>query len=421
MGSLLSIISRVFNTLCNVFKRNSIAVESSHCNRCNAKTCVDNDNALRNSVNTSERDFAVNKEKRIGSKVTNRKPTMDVTKHNFLEVLDLIDSVIAECDFIAIDTELTGLKRSDVKTLQVLDTIDDRYVKLRDQISCFNLIQFGLSCFKVVDDNGDVAKYECNSYNFYIFPQKSSVNKAMGERVFSVQTSSLQFLVNNGFDFNKLIIDGISYLNVSEEKVCRETIKSQNEVKQAIDKSPVSATSATTEEDKQFVVDVIAKVTDFMADDERQTLDLSPCNAFKRRLIYESLKSQNFNDSIEIKTVPVSQNSYDRYISVSKMDKLEKERKDEEALTEAIGFSNVVKLIIKYEKPIVGHNLLLDLMHTFNQFIEPLPNDYKGFKESIHSLFPLVYDTKHIASSTVFKDHLENTSKDIKIESQEMT
>ena len=119
MGSLLSIISRVFNTLCNVFKRNSIAVESSHCNQCNAKTCVDNDNALRNSVNTSERDFAVNKEKRIGSKVTNRKPTMDVTKHNFLEVLDLIDSVIAECDFIAIDTELTGLKRSDVKTLQV--------------------------------------------------------------------------------------------------------------------------------------------------------------------------------------------------------------------------------------------------------------------------------------------------------------
>ena len=120
----------------------------------------------------------------------------------------------------------------------------------------------------------------------------------MGERVFSVQTSSLQFLVNNGFDFNKLIIDGISYLNVSEEKVCRETIKSQNEVKQAIDKSPVSATSATTEEDKQFVVDVIAKVTDFMADDERQTLDLSPCNAFKKtsdlRVTQES-KLQRFN------------------------------------------------------------------------------------------------------------------------------
>lgn len=337
---------------------------------------------------------------------------MDVTKNNFLEALGELEVVINQCDFVAIDSELTGLKRSDTKTLQVLDTIEDRYVKLRDQISGFNLIQFGLSCFKLVDDIEDVAKYECNSYNFYIFPQKSSINKAMGDRVFSIQTSSLQFLVSNGFDFNKLITDGISYLNMAEEELCKETIKMNNEVKQTSDKSsPASSTSATTEEDKQFVTDVIDGVKQFIANENQQTLNLSPCNAFKRRLIYECLKAQDFIDSIEIKTLPVSQNSYDRYISIGKIDKLEKERKGEESLMEAIGFSNVIKLIIKYQKPIVGHNLLLDLMHTFNQFIEPLPKDYKSFKESIHSLLPLVYDTKYIASSNVFKDILDNTSK----------
>ena len=229
----------------------------------------------------------------------------------------------------------------------------------------------------------------------------------MGDRVFSVQSSSLQFLVNNGFDFNKLIIEGISYLNVAEEKLCVEFIKTQNELKLTADK--LGNTSAVTDEDKKFVEEILTKVNEFLLDESLKTLDLSPCNGFRRRLTYELLKSQDFIDSIEVKTAQSSQNSIDRYVSITKIDRLEKERKDEESLTEAIGFSKVIQMIIKHQKPIVGHNVLIDLLHTFNQFIEPLPNEYKAFKESIHALFPTIYDTKYIASSPPFKDLLDNT------------
>ena len=391
-----SVFSRLFNS--NVCDKNSTPFE--------CKTCVDN-----NSINNTKTEINKN-QRHLGTTVRNRKPSMDVTKHNFLEILREIDGVIAESDFISIDTELSGLKRPDTKNLQVLDTTEDRYSKLKQSISGFSLIQYGLSCFKAIKDTEDnETKYECNSYNFYIFPQKSvSINKSMGDRIFTVQSSSLQFLVNNGFDFNKLIIDGISYLNVSEEKLCLEALKAQNDLKSTADKSsPSSSTSAVTDEDKKFVDEILIKVKEFLSDDSQKTLDLRPCNGFKRRLIYECIKSQDFIDNIDVKTVQVSQNSIDRYVSISKIDKLEKERKEEESLTEAIGFAKVIQLIIKYQKPIVGHNVLLDLLHTFNQFIEPLPKDYKSFKESIHALFPYIYDTKHIASSPPFKDLLDVT------------
>ncbi|CAG2163274.1 unnamed protein product [Oppiella nova] len=352
--------------------------------------------------------------------VGNRKTSMDVTRHNFLETLREIEAIISAADFATIDTELSGLRRLDTKGMQLLDTADERYAKLKQSIAGFSLIQFGLTCFQAVpNDTADGHHYACHSYNFYIFPQKSSgINKAMGDRVFSVQTSSLQFLASNGFDFNKLIIDGISYLNDAEEKLCVEAIEAQkkaNAESAAANSSTTGgksspAVSALTDEDKRFVDEIVVKVREFMADESRETIDLSPCNAFKRRLIYESLKSQDFNDSVEMKTVMVSQNSSDRYVSVSKVDKLVKERKDEESLTEAIGFSKIIQLLIKYQKPIIGHNVLLDLMHTFNQFIEPLPNDYKTFRNLIHAIFPIVYDTKHIASAPVFKDKLENTA-----------
>lgn len=39
-------------------------------------------------------------------------------------------------------------------------------------------------------------------------------------------------------------------------------------------------------------------------------------------------------------------------------------------------------------KLVVGHNLLLDLLHTIDKFLTPLPNDYLDFKECAVSLFP---------------------------------
>ena len=113
--------------------------KNSTCFENNDKTNVDNkcaDNS-KTELNRS----------RVRQVVKNRKPSMDVTKANFIEVLRQIDSVIAGSDFISIDTEFTGLKRPDAKSLQVLDTIEERYTKLKQSISGFNIIQIGVNLF----------------------------------------------------------------------------------------------------------------------------------------------------------------------------------------------------------------------------------------------------------------------------------
>lgn len=39
-----------------------------------------------------------------------------------------------------------------------------------------------------------------------------------------------------------------------------------------------------------------------------------------------------------------------------------------------IGFSKVFKLLVELKKPIVGHNILLDLIYMFKLFYKPLPS-----------------------------------------------
>lgn len=335
--------------------------------------------------------------KHIKETTFNLKPAMDVTRHNFVEILPELEKVISECDFAAIDTELSGLRRE--KLLNLFDLPGDRYRKLKECIQGYMLIQFGLSCFKR-DSASD--SYQVHSYNFYIFPQKvPGVPKAINERTFAMQSSALTFLVSHGFDFNKLVRDGISFLNNEEERVCREALEALNNKED--NNTPFSPT-LIPDEHKQFIANILEEVRKFVNDERRSKLDLTPCTPFKRKLIYEALRSQKYQDCLDTTTVSVAQNSSERFISISKTDKDMKAKIQVELLTEVIGFSKVVQMIIQHQKPIVGHNVLLDVMHTIDQFVSPIPKFYDEFKVLVSSLFPTIYDTKHIASSSPFKD-----------------
>jgi len=49
----------------------------------------------------------------------------------------------------------------------------------------------------------------------------------------------------------------------------------------------------------------------------------------------------------------------------------------EDALLDSyIGFSKVFKLLVNLKKPIIGHNIFLDLMFMHQQFYKPLPRTY---------------------------------------------
>ena len=61
------------------------------------------------------------------------------------------------------------------------------------------------------------------AFNFYVWPRPFS--RSAPDPWFGCQTSSIDFLVSQNFDFNKLFRDGISYLRPSDENSIRDRIK----------------------------------------------------------------------------------------------------------------------------------------------------------------------------------------------------
>ena len=63
-----------------------------------------------------------------------------------------------------------------------------------------------------------------------------------------------------------------------------------------------------------------------------------------------------------------------------------------------LGFSVVVQEIIDRCKerscPIIGHNMMYDVVYFYNQFVGPLPNTYEEFSKEWFERFPETYDTK---------------------------
>lgn len=72
----------------------------------------------------------------------------------------------------------------------------------------------------------------------------------MKNATFSCQNVCLDFLVENKFDFNKLIRDGITYMNGNEEEELRERMKPKAQDKfEKLDLSTVDKKSMQTLED----------------------------------------------------------------------------------------------------------------------------------------------------------------------------
>lgn len=86
---------------------------------------------------------------------------------------------------------------------------------------------------------------------------------------------------------------------------------------------------------------------------------------------------------------------------------------DQEFLDKLLGFTKIFKLICNLQKPIIGHNVFLDLMLLMNSCDNYLPVSYKKFKEHAIQLLPEVYDTKTLSfelQKLIMKDKLWNAN-----------
>ncbi|NXV31380.1 PARN ribonuclease, partial [Rissa tridactyla] len=336
---------------------------------------------------------------------------------DFKDNLSKVCEAIEESDFLAIDGEFSGI--SDGPSVSALtngfDTPEERYQKLKKHSMDFLLFQFGLCTFKY-DQTEE--KYIMKSFNFYIFPKP--FNRSSPDIKFVCQSSSIDFLANQGFDFNKVFRNGIPYLNQEEERQLREQYDEKRSQANGAGSLAYTSPNATKcpvtipEDQKKFIEKVVEQIEDLLKNEENESLELEPCTGFQRKLIYQTL-SWKYPKGIHVETL--ESDKKERYIVISKVNEEERKRreqqkqaKEQEELNDAVGFSRVVHAITNSGKLVIGHNMLLDVMHTIHQFCCPLPDDLSEFKEVTSCVFPRLLDTKLMASTQPFKEIINNTS-----------
>ncbi|XP_051561076.1 poly(A)-specific ribonuclease PARN-like [Myxocyprinus asiaticus] len=340
---------------------------------------------------------------------------MEVTRQNFKEVLPEVCVAVQEADFISIDGEFTGI--SDGPSVSALtnglDTPEERYCKLRKHSMKFLLFQFGICTFRY-DHNKST--YVTKAFNFYVFPKP--FNRTSPDIKFICQSSSIDFLASQGFDFNKVFRSGIPYLTQEEESQLREQYEERRSQINGSGPPTYTPTSSMSvqhipEEQREFIKLVEKKVEDLLKNSEK-SLDLEPCTGFQRKLIYQTLNSK-YSKGLHVETLETDKK--ERFIQISKVDEEErkskeqqKQQREQEELNDAVGFSRVIRVISKSGKLVVGHNMLLDVMHSIHQFCGPLPEELDDFKEVAMSVFPRLLDTKLMASTQPFKEIIHNTS-----------
>ncbi|NXP12756.1 PARN ribonuclease, partial [Thinocorus orbignyianus] len=336
---------------------------------------------------------------------------------DFKDSLSKVYEAIEESDFLAIDGEFSGI--SDGPSVSALtngfDTPEERYQKLKKHSMDFLLFQFGLCTFKY--DHTE-EKYIMKSFNFYIFPKP--FNRSSPDVKFVCQSSSIDFLANQGFDFNKVFRNGIPYLNQEEERQLREQYDEKRSQANGAGSLAYFSPNATKcpvtipEDQKKFIEKVVEQIEDLLKNEEKESLELEPCTGFQRKLIYQTL-SWKYPKGIHVETL--ESDKKERYIVISKVNEEERKRreqqkqaKEQEELNDAVGFSRVIHAIANSGRLVIGHNMLLDVMHTIHQFYCPLPDDLSEFKEVTSCVFPRLLDTKLMASTHPFKEIINNTS-----------
>uniref|UniRef100_A0AAZ3Q299 Poly(A)-specific ribonuclease PARN n=1 Tax=Oncorhynchus tshawytscha TaxID=74940 RepID=A0AAZ3Q299_ONCTS len=310
---------------------------------------------------------------------------MEVTRTNFKDSLSTVYSAIEEADFLAIDGEFSGISDGpNVSALtNGLDTPEERYMKLKKHSMDFLLFQFGLCTFTY--DQAE-SKYVIKTFNFYIFPKP--FNRTSPDTKFICQSSSIDFLASQGFDFNKVFRHGIPYLNQEEEVQLREQYEERRSQSNGsgnpsyISPNPNKGPGSVPEEHREYIGRVVEKVESLFTTSEKTTGVLcDDIMGFQK----------------------------ERYIQISKVDDEERKRRErqkqereQEELNDAVGFSRVIHAISKSGKLVVGHNMLLDVMHTIHQFYCVLPEYLLCFLRLL--------DTKLMATTQPFKELINITS-----------
>ncbi|XP_064913617.1 poly(A)-specific ribonuclease PNLDC1 isoform X4 [Columba livia] len=266
---------------------------------------------------------------------------MEVGAAGFERHLPLLRGRIRRAAFLAFDMEFTGLHSSCPENNEpsLFDSPVERYLKARQSVQRFTVTQLGMWCIHT-----------------------TSISFLQHWELWMLNLPSLHLA------FSSCLIMALTIISDLDRDV----------LKKAIDE--VTCWIAAAEEDDTMVLH-----------------DLSGYQMFEVQLVLRQALQNVWTQPLGDKKVMVKKVSFQhrQLLENSPHDCCQKEL----ILLSARGFTNLFQTLVKAKKPLVGHNMLMDLMHLHDKFYKPLPESYEEFKRNIHILFPVLIDTKTITKS----------------------
>eukprot|EP00588_Corethron_pennatum_P035665 CAMPEP_0194347048 /NCGR_PEP_ID=MMETSP0171-20130528/105771_1 /TAXON_ID=218684 /ORGANISM="Corethron pennatum, Strain L29A3" /LENGTH=629 /DNA_ID=CAMNT_0039114251 /DNA_START=64 /DNA_END=1953 /DNA_ORIENTATION=- len=127
---------------------------------------------------------------------------MNVTKETIGVACDEFERLVPTAAFVAMDLEMTGIHLPECKELPD-DTPAARYAKMRTVASRFNVVQVGLTTFHRTGGGSGGDEYAARTWNVFTFPARGQI---------VLEGGAVEFLNNNGMDWNAWFQNGVPYL-----------------------------------------------------------------------------------------------------------------------------------------------------------------------------------------------------------------
>ncbi|CAL9023108.1 unnamed protein product [Prunus brigantina] len=338
----------------------------------------------------------------------------EVTKLNFKESLEEFKDHLAGSDFVAVSLQKTGSFSAAWHRPQPFDTADTSYCKAKYAAERFQLLQFAACPFTL-----RASKLTPHPYNFVLFP-RDELKLGMPSYSFSVQTSHLTSMAQEGFDFNACIYSGISYLSRAQESAAKVRIGNPSPSTYIMNSSSTHTVADTvfleriksrvkhwknacrsSKKDDALLSSLRKLVLGSELYGSRPCMNIDVCSERQIQLALEMLRE--FSDELVPLIIPAKGGGTQAvrvFLTSSKEDKDLFERElqnlEEEQNQRVRGFREVIDLISASQKPVVSHNSLNDFTFIHSKFLSPLPTNVDEFMDSLHLVFPHLLDVNHM-------------------------
>ncbi|GAX16658.1 poly(A)-specific ribonuclease [Fistulifera solaris] len=362
---------------------------------------------------------------------------VNVTRSNFIEQSnDLLDH-LPTAAFIAIDEEMTGISIQNRRSPKD-KTPSEQYPELKLAAERYAIIQLGVSLFHNL--NGS---WLARCYNFYLFPS---------DREVVLNPSTVQFLKQHNMNFDMWMKEGIPYQTGQQAAISlQKFVDHQKRLQKESEQAQVPATiqnsvKRTIElrriEDIEFFARAMAALREWLDgvhEDGGTSFLLPPCNSYLRRALYENIEKEY--PSLELESAGPTHPNQIRAWRLTPEEKIARKQqlqhqawenlvcdqvglwrvfeaitrvcRGEELDRSSVLFANSFNeidwdntgsvfasdFVVRGKIPLVVHNGFMDLCFLLSHFHSlKLPDELSGCKELIRSYFPMVYDTKVMAT-----------------------